>query len=58
MSRIATGDRPLIVKPSNNVYTVLALVATLVNIICFLLLLLQFKAVFGASANLFSLPGH
>ena len=54
MSRIATGDRPLIVKPSNNVYTVLALVAVLVNVICFLLLLLQFKAVFGASANLFS----
>jgi hypothetical protein len=54
MSRIATGDRPLIVKPSNNVYTVLALVATLVNIICFLLLLLRFTAVFGDKANLFS----
>ena len=54
MSRIATGDRPLIVKPSNNVYTVLALVATLVNIICFLLLYLRFAAVFGDKANLFS----
>jgi hypothetical protein len=41
-------------KPSNNVYTVLAVVATLVNIICFLLLVVRFTAVFGASANLFS----
>jgi hypothetical protein len=54
MSRIATGDRPLVMKPSNNVYTVLAVVATLVNIICFLLLVVRFTAVFGASANLFS----
>jgi hypothetical protein len=53
MSRIATGDR-VIVKPTNNVYTVLALVALLVNVICFLLLLMRYTAVFGASANLFS----
>jgi hypothetical protein len=54
MSRIATGDRPVIVKPTNNVYTVLAAVALLVNIICFLLILQRFTAVFGANANLFS----
>ncbi|MGD0541093.1 MAG: hypothetical protein ABSB33_06225 [Tepidisphaeraceae bacterium] len=54
MSRIATGERPLVMKPSNNVYTVLAVVATLVNIICFLVLLMRFTAVFGDKANLFS----
>jgi hypothetical protein len=54
MSRIATGDRPLVMKPTNNVYTVLAVVATLVNIICFLILLMRYTAVFGANANLFS----
>lgn len=54
MSRIATGDRPVIVKPSNNVYTVLVAVALLVNIICFLVIFLRFMAVFGSQANLFS----
>jgi hypothetical protein len=54
MSRIATGDRPVIVKPTNNVYTVLVAVALLVNVICFLLIYLRFGAVFGAAANLFS----
>jgi hypothetical protein len=54
MSRIATGDRPVVVKPSNNVYTVLVVVATLVNVICFLALLMRFAAVFGDKANLFS----
>jgi hypothetical protein len=54
MSRIATGDRPVLVKPSNNVYTVLVAVALLVNIICFGLMLLRFTAVFGDKANLFS----
>jgi len=54
MSRIATGDRPVLVKPSNNVYTVLVAVALLVNVICFGLILLRFTAVFGDKANLFS----
>jgi hypothetical protein len=54
MSRIATGDRPVIVKPSNNVYTVLVAVAVLVNIICFLVIFMRFLAVFGDKANLFS----
>jgi len=54
MSRIATGDRPIIVKPSNNVYTVLVAVAVLVNIICFLVIFMRFLAVFGSNANMFS----
>jgi hypothetical protein len=54
MSRIATGDRPLVMKPTSNVYTVLAVVAFLVNVICFLVLLMRFTAVFGDKANLFS----
>jgi hypothetical protein len=54
MSRIATGDRPVIVKPTNNVYTVLVLVALLVNVIAFLIILLRYTVVFGAGANLFS----
>jgi hypothetical protein len=54
MSRIATGDRPVIVKPTNNVYTVLVAVAMLVNVICFLLILMRYAAVFGANTNLFS----
>jgi hypothetical protein len=54
MSRIATGDRPVIVKPTNNVYTVLAAVAVLVNLICFLLILMRYTTVFGSAANLFA----
>jgi hypothetical protein len=54
MSRIATGDRPVIVKPTNNVYTVLVLVALLVNVIAFLVVFLRYAIVFGASANMFS----
>lgn len=54
MSRIATGDRPVIVKPSNNVYTVLVAVALLVNVICFLVFFMRFLTVFGNKANLFS----
>jgi hypothetical protein len=54
MSRIATGDRPVIVKPTNNVYTVLVAVGLLVNIICFLVIFMRFMAVFGDKANMFS----
>ena len=42
------------VKPGNNVYTVLVLVALLVNIIAFLVIFLRYAVVFGATANLFS----
>jgi hypothetical protein len=54
MSRIATGDRPVIVKPSNNVYTVLVAVAVLVNLICFAVMFMRFLTVFGDKANMFS----
>ena len=54
MSRIATGDRPIVVKPTNNVYTVLVAVALLVNVIAFLIIFLRYAVVFGANANLFS----
>jgi len=54
MSRIATGDRPVIVKPSNNVYTVLAAVALLVNIICFVLIFTRYTAVFGSNSSLWA----
>jgi hypothetical protein len=54
MSRIATGDRPIIVKATNNVYTVLVAVALLVNVICFLVIFMRFLTVFGSKANLFS----
>jgi hypothetical protein len=52
MSRIATGDR-IIVRPTNNVYTILAIIAVLVNVICFVLILMRYSAVFGDKANLF-----
>ncbi len=52
MSRIATGDR-VVQAPSNSVFTVLAIVATLVNIIGFAILFMRFTAVFGDKANLF-----
>lgn len=54
MSRAASGD-VVVVKPSNNVYTALAVVAVLVNIICFVIIFLRYSAVFGDKANLF---GH
>jgi hypothetical protein len=52
MSRAATGDQ-VIVKPTNNVYTVLAIVGTLVNLAGFLVIFLRYTAVFGANASLF-----
>jgi hypothetical protein len=54
MSRIATGDRPIVVKPTNNVYTVLAAIALLVNIICFLLILMRYTTVFGSASSLWA----
>jgi len=52
MSRIATGNE-IVVKPRNNVYTVLVIVAALVNILAFVILCLRFTTVFGKDANLF-----
>ena len=53
MSRAATGD-VVVVKPTNNVYTVLALIGVLVNLIGFVLLLMQYWNVFGKNSNMFA----
>ena len=46
MSRIATGDT-VVVKPTNNVYTVLVIVATLVVILGLVIVYLRAPKVFG-----------
>jgi len=53
MSRAATGD-VVVVKPTNNVYTVLALIGVLVNLIGFILLVMRYLAVFGDQSNIFT----
>ncbi len=53
MSRIATGDR-VTLAPSNNIYTVLAVIGTIFNIIGFVIIFLRFTATFGTKLNLFS----
>jgi len=52
MSRAATGDL-VKVAPTNNIYTVLAIVGTLINLIGFLLIFLRYTAVFGTDKNIF-----
>jgi len=52
MSRIATGNE-IVVMPRNNVYTVLVIVAALVNVLAFAILCLRFATVFGKDASLF-----
>jgi hypothetical protein len=54
MSRAASGD-VVIVKPRNNVYTVLVIVATLVNLAAFALMFVRYTVVFGDKANLFQM---
>jgi len=53
MSRAATGD-VVVVKPANNVYTVLALIGLLVNLIGFIMLVKQYWYVFGPTSNMFT----
>jgi hypothetical protein len=52
MSRAGSGE-PVVVKPTNNIYTILAIIGTVVNLLGFLVLFLRFTAVFGDKANLF-----
>jgi hypothetical protein len=52
MSRAATGD-VVLAKPTSNIYTVLAIIATLVNVSSFILIFLRYTAVFGDTKNLF-----
>jgi hypothetical protein len=57
MSRASSGE-PVMVNPGNNVYTVLAIVGTLVNLIGFLVILMRFTSVFGDKASLFQMALH
>jgi hypothetical protein len=49
MSRISSGSEQIIVKPTNNVYTVLVAVAIVVEIIGFISLWMQSTSLYGAS---------
>jgi len=53
MSRMSGGDR-FTARPRNNIYTALAVVGTLVNIIGFIIIFVRFATVFGAKVNLFT----
>lgn len=46
MSRAGAGD-VVVVKPMNNVYTVMVIVGTLVQLLTFFILFMRFKSVFG-----------
>jgi len=48
MSRAATGDT-IVIKPSANVYTVLAIVGTLASAIGLLVLFLRAQTILGGS---------
>jgi hypothetical protein len=47
MSRSGAGD-VVVVKPTNNVYTVMVIVATLVQLLAFMVIFVRFHTVFGA----------
>jgi hypothetical protein len=47
MSR-ASGGEVIVIRPQNNVYTVMVVVATFVQILTLLVVILRFKSVFGA----------
>jgi hypothetical protein len=47
MSRIA-GQDVIVIKPQNNVYTVMVIVATVVQLLTLAVVILRFKSVFGA----------
>lgn len=53
MSRAATGDT-VVVKPVNNVYTVLVLIAIVAEIIGFVALFLRHADIFPGNGSLFS----
>lgn len=52
MSRVATGD-VVVVKPTNNIYTVLVGIAILTQLIGFAVLFLRAGEVFEAGKGLF-----
>jgi hypothetical protein len=47
MSRVGAGD-VVVVKPANNVYTVMVIVATLVQVLALTVLVVRYNSVFGA----------
>ncbi len=47
MSRVGSGDT-IVVKPSNNVYTVLVIVATVASILAFVVVNMKCKDLFAA----------
>jgi hypothetical protein len=47
MSRAGAGD-VVVVKPTNNVYTIMLIVATLVQLLALLIIVVRFKSVFGS----------
>ena len=47
MSRVGGSD-VVVVKPANNVYTVMLIVATVAQLLCFLVIFMRFKTMFGA----------
>ena len=47
MSR-ALGGEVIVIKPQNNVYTVMVIVATFVQVLTLLVIIMRFKSVFGA----------
>jgi len=52
MSRVATGDQ-VVVKPTNNIYTVLVGIAILVELIGFAALFMRANEIFQGGKGLF-----
>jgi hypothetical protein len=46
MSRAGASD-VVVVKPANNVYTVMVIVATLVQLLALMVVVMRFKSAFG-----------
>ena len=49
MARIATGESAVIIRPVNNVYTVLAIIGFVAELFAFLALMLRASDIFGGS---------
>jgi hypothetical protein len=47
MSRGSLGVDPIPVRPTNNVYTVLVIAASIVNVLALIVLMVKYNAVFG-----------
>jgi len=47
MSRASAGD-VIVIKPQNNVYTIMAIVATVVQLLTFMVIFIRYKSEFGS----------